>query len=596
MKKLLLSSILTLGAAAGFAQNVATTTQNGTSQTATANQTGSSLTATISQVGSVTNNTNNSGLSTQNGTGHTSLINQNNGSTFNRAAINQRNAVGSSTGANSATISQSNGAGGNSRQTGLPGSAVGTEGNWADINQSGGGNKASIVSDGVNTKANFAETWQKGNTNTGTTYQSGGITNVAQIYQGDNTRGGTQIGTSLEVTGNKALITQGRTSSTDQNNGSQPAISISNNATISQFSDANNALISQGGLSNFYNPSLGRATSNSATILQGTMGTGGHDAQIYQGTEGGQSNRDKTSIVQIGTTNSATSVQGVATAGSTDGSTDDVIMINQSGTSGVVFVTQGQVGVANSSTGTVTQTSASVGGKAYIFQGFGGFDYSSNDKAGITQGGTSNFAQIVQGGATDQVSGAVSQGNSATITQADGTSNSEALINQGRDGGTATNDVASINQTSGTMNAALISQGRAVSVMDGTGATILTGASATNSTATISQSGDKNVGKLYQAGTSHVASLTQTGSVGGTGNSALLYQSGTSQTAMIMQSGNGNIVDGGIAGSVGMQSGSNNMLSVTQTQSGMGMGNAAHVNQAGSMNTATIMQTNPATP
>ena len=310
MKKLLLSGAALFLATVSFAQNVVTTTQNGTSQTATADQGGSSLTATISQVGSTTGNTNNLGVTFQRGTGHSALINQNNGSTYNRAGIGQVNGT-SVSGANSATISQSDGAGGTSMQTGVPASAVGTEGNWAGVAQTGGGNKASIVADGVGTKANFAETWQKGNTNTARTFQSDGSINTAEIFQGDDTRGGSRAGTVSEVSNNTAVITQGRTSPADPNNATQPSASVSNTATVSQFSDGNNALISQGGLSNFYNPALGRATSSSATILQ-QAGAGGHDAQIYQGTEGGKSNRDQASIVQIGTTNSATTVQGVA--------------------------------------------------------------------------------------------------------------------------------------------------------------------------------------------------------------------------------------------------------------------------------------------
>jgi len=589
MKNIFLASVATLLATAGFAQNTATVSQNGTSQTANASQTGSALTAVISQSGTPANNTNNLGVTIQDGRGHSATVNQNNGSTFNRAAVAQVSTNGRT--GNVATISQSNGSGGSSLQTGAPGSAVGTEGNWAGVAQVGSGNSASIIADGTGTKANFGEVWQKGTTNVGIMSQSGGSINTAQIFQGDDTRGGTQVGTISEVSNNTAIVTQGKSSPTDPNYATQPATSVSNTAIVSQFSDANNAIISQGGLSNFYNPALGRATNSSATILQ-KAGTGGHDAQIYQGTEGGQSNRDQASIIQIGTTNSATSVQGVATAGPINGSTDDVIVINQSGSLGTVLVTQGQVGVASSSTGTVTQTSASVSGTAYIFQGFGAYDYSSNDKAGITQGGNTNFAQIVQGGATDLVSGAVSSGNSATITQADETSNGEALINQGRDGGSATGNTASINQISGNLNTALISQGREVSVMDGTGAMILTNATVTNSTATVTQSGDNNIGRLYQAGSGHIATLTQTGSIGGSGNSTLLYQVGADGVATISQTGNGNVLDGGVAGSVAIQNGIGNTLTVTQTQTGSGAANVAHLNQSGNMNTIVVTQNN----
>ncbi len=242
MKKLLLSGAALFLATVSFAQNVVTTTQNGTSQTATANQSGSSLTATISQVGSTTGNTNNQGVTFQTGTGHSALINQNNGSTYNRAGIGQVNGT-SVSGANSATISQSDGAGGTSMQTGVPASAVGTEGNWAGVAQTGGGNRASIVADGVGTKANFAETWQKGNTNTARTSQSNGSINTAEIFQGDDTRGGSRAGTSVEVTSNTAVITQGRINPASQNfTPGVAAESVSNTATITQIADGNNAL------------------------------------------------------------------------------------------------------------------------------------------------------------------------------------------------------------------------------------------------------------------------------------------------------------------------------------------------------------------
>ena len=70
MKQFFLSGILTLSAAASFAQNSATVTQTGTSQTATASQTGFGLSATLSQVGTVANNQFNTAISSQTGVGH----------------------------------------------------------------------------------------------------------------------------------------------------------------------------------------------------------------------------------------------------------------------------------------------------------------------------------------------------------------------------------------------------------------------------------------------------------------------------------------------------------------------------------------------
>ena len=173
MKKLLLSGLLALCGAAGYAQNSATVAQTGVTNSASAIQSGSSLTATISQVGSLSTRTeaviSNTATTNQTGTGHTATINQNNGSRFNRAYATQ---IGTGPGSNSATLSQSNGSGGAAARGGDRSIVTGDVGNFSGTYQTGSSNQATVNQDGPNSKANLGEISQRGTGNTATTTQS----------------------------------------------------------------------------------------------------------------------------------------------------------------------------------------------------------------------------------------------------------------------------------------------------------------------------------------------------------------------------------------------------------------------------------------
>ena len=184
MKKLLLSSILALCAAASYAQNSATVAQNGTMNSASAVQSGSSLTATVSQVGATpTAVASNTGITNQTGTGHTATVNQNGGSTFNRAYATQS---GTGPGSNSATLSQSNGSGGTAARGGdKVVNTTANVGNFSGTFQVGSSNQATVNQDGTGTQGNLGEVSQRGTGNTATTTQSGGAkNNLAETFQG----------------------------------------------------------------------------------------------------------------------------------------------------------------------------------------------------------------------------------------------------------------------------------------------------------------------------------------------------------------------------------------------------------------------------
>ena len=601
MKKSILAGIALLGlTATSYAQNSSTVIQNGTSQTAVAGQTGNGQVSTISQVQSATatgstTNFGNFGATSQTGTtSNTATVNQNNGSRGNRAYATQLGGNG-----NKATINQNDNSGGGT--TAATETAGGGDGNTAGTYQTGSNNTAGVNQNNVSQR-NLGEVRQNGTTNFGTVNQSNtSKDNVGQVYQGFANN--TALQPLTGVTSNTATIFQGKTNSTDATNPGQSAGALSNTATITQLSDVNSATIKQGATTNVYTGAgaAGQSIGSTATILQ-DVSAGGHTATIFQGTEGAQSATDAATITQAGSANIGQIIQGLGSSGTAIGiSMNNVATIKQAGTASTALVTQGQIGVATGSMATINQTSTSNGGTVYIFQGFGGFDSSTGDKAGVTQGGAAgagdNYVQITQGGASGVVGGAVSSGNSATVTQGDGTSNNEAIIDQGVNGGTATNNKASIDQKGTINNAVRIVQGRAFTLTDGSGASITTGLVSTGSSATVTQDGSSNTGKIYQAdGTNgtggHMATLMQTGST----NSALLYQEGTAQKATIKQMGDNNTLDGGMTGSVATQMGDTNTATVMQTSAMGSAGNMAHLMQAGSGNNAMITQSATAMP
>ena len=601
MKKSILTGIALLGfAAVTYAQNSATVNQNGTMQTAVANQSGNGQTSTISQVQSATaTNFGNFAGTKQTGTAtNTATVNQNNGSNGNRAYATQETGSG-----NTATINQNDNSGGGT--TKATETMAGGAGNLAGTFQTGGNGNTATVNQNNDSQRNTGEVRQNGSTNTGTVNQSNtSKDNVGRVYQGfaDNTTLQPLTG----ITSSTATINQGKAVPTDVSfTSGVTAESLNNEATIVQTADNNKATINQGATGDLEPDgaiSAGRSVGSKATVNQSNTG---NTATVNQGVESGESLGSMATVTQTGTGNTSRIDQGGLQNGHDNGSKGT---ISQAGTNSLARIFQSYLGVgSNGNEATITQTANANGANASIYQAFGGNSTSSNDKAEIMQGGTgTNLAQIVQGTSAN-VGTASSSGNMAMITQADGTSNNEARISQGRDDlGSAIDNKATIKQVSGNGSAAFISQGRAISSVDvrgvafnftdGTGATLTTGAKSTSSTASITQDGSTNTGLLFQAdgtGTGgNMATLIQTGST----NAARLYQEGTKQTSTITQTGNNNTLDGGAANSFATQLGDTNTATVMQTSAMGSAGNMAHLMQAGSGNNAMITQSATAMP
>lgn len=243
MKKLLLSSLITLCGAAGFAQNVVTTTQMGTANSASATQGGSSLTATIIQQGSgFTETVSNTAITGQTGTGSKAMVTQNGVSSFNKAMVTQ-----AGTG-QKATVSQ----------TGPTSTS-----NTATVSQIGNTHEATVTQDNGASR-NMAMVTQTATSNTATVTQTGAISNTATVEQNgttssaivnqlDNATSNTAYIKQVSGSGSGAAINQTRFSGmpTDMNE-----------ASIIQYGDRQTAVTTQDG-----------ATGSFLSIKQGSAGT-----------------------------------------------------------------------------------------------------------------------------------------------------------------------------------------------------------------------------------------------------------------------------------------------------------------------------------
>ncbi len=532
MKHLLLTSMLLLSAVAAFAQNSAVVAQNGTANSASALQGGSSLTATISQVGSTpTTVTNNTAITDQTGTGHSATINQNgtapNGSTFNRAYATQRNGT---TGANSVTISQSNGSGGAAARGGDRSVVAGDLGNFSGTFQEGNANRAAVIQDGPNSKANIGEITQKGDNNTATTTQNGTQSGVALVYQGFDPNVPV---VNIAVTSNTATIDQSG--------------STANQAFIRQFSDGNTAFVRQIGAN---------STTNLTRIDQGPGG-GGNTATVRQG-------------------------QGFQTV------TSNTALIGQYGTNGFATIDHDRFAQSTSNVASITQTTGSVSNTATIMQSSNA--NAQFNVATIQQAGSNGLASISESDGTRYNQSSIQQGtgssgdkayirhafsftSTASISQnltatTGGSSNNVASIVQGRDTGGG---------VSGTSMTAVISQ-------EGKDNSALLNQVGTGHKATITQTGNNNVvtGPLSaasidvlltdialgnyaeQGGTGQVLTVNQTSLDGASllGNSVSVSQLGTSNTGTVNQT----IGAGAMGNNVGMltQNGIGNSGTITQ--------------------------------
>ena len=546
MKKVLLSGILALAAAASFAQNSATTTQVGTANSSTAIQGGSSLTATISQVGSTaTDVTNNMATTNQTGTGHTATINQNDGSTFNRAYATQ---IGTGPGSNSATISQSNGSGGVAARGGDRIIVEGNLGNWAGTFQVGSNNEATVTQDGLgsgadpenpfpkgedeqfiiifggNSETNLGEITQRGTSNTATTTQSNGaVSNLSQIFQGYNL---------ADVTGNMATVNQdaGRR----------------NEALVNQFSNTNTATVLQ---------NTATSTDNKAFVTQGNgldvMGQASNTAIVEQL---GTSISNTATVTQTGS-------QGSATVRQRDGSNNNVAFIEQ---------------VVGRSSATINQT------------GYGGG--ALRNKASIVQYGDFHIGLITQNAARDNVA-SIQQGAAGTATS----NNGRAYINQVSG---VTNSTATINQNLTVMGA------RNKAQIDQTGAFTLQQASISQ------EGSDNVAGLIQTGGSSNTATVSQTGNfntVSGPGmtdefnslpSNSYALQNGSGNTMTVTQTSTGAPTTALLNNMATLsQIGMGNTINLTQTLNGAATaGNMSTINQNGNMNAATVMQSNGMTP
>ncbi len=539
MKQITLTLSLTLFAVTAWGQaNTSTISQTGVSQQANVNQNGSGLTSTVSQVGTPTTNSANIGIAIQSGTGHISTITQNT-SNYNRAGVTQ---AGTGPGSNTAVISQSNGSGGNSLRGGDPTSSVVGSGNWSGIWQLGNGNNGRIRQNNTATTQNFAEMWQQGTFNIGDIQQSRGTDNRAEIFQGNEQRGGGPPAGNLP-----SVDVEENTADIDQERG------IGNDAIIRQFANENYAEVNQ---------NAATSKSNVANIQQGdgtdVSGQSENEAIIEQNNI---SEFNVATILQLGSESKAE--------------------INQDGVGGS--------GGSKTNVASITQTIGSNENEARIDQSSGNSLFSERNTASILQKGEDGKTHI------RQTVGTVD--SQATIEQGVGSDNDEAYIWQGRASfGTASitqnltatgrDNIASIQQGDGTAG-----QGSSLSAtiaQEGSrnDARLLQTGSGSN--ATLTQTGNNNkitgpstgttpsggegalLGGAYavQNGDNHRMTITQT-SPGGTNNTIF-------NTADVQQLGTGNVLVG--------------------SQTAQTVGNLMTVRQNGNTNQAFIQQNGVVTP
>lgn len=500
MKKVLLWVLTLVSVTATYAQNSSTIQQAGESQIGLNNQNGSGLTGVITQTASPGSNSANQAYMIQSGQGHMATITQTDGSRYNRAGLAQE---GNGTG--STALIEQIGSGGQGTRNSDPTYSFG-EANWAGIAQHGQGNNAKIWQNEVSneivlmggplsgrsfetsvpTQKNFAEIWQYGSGNGASgerevwINQSGSLNNRAEIFQGEDSRGGTTTGTystSYAVSDNGARI--------NQTNGS-----TENTANIRQFSNENDAAVDQNDPASYQ---------NKADIRQGLgsdqQSSGGNIAYINQTTN---STSNTATVAQYGKDNEATVYQ------------------------------YGNSGNSTSNIASVSQTAGSSENIAKIFQ---------DDEASSGMNSTKNNGRIVQSGATgyalvEQAFGSTQ--NTALINQGSGATSSTALIGQRQStGGTAT--VTQNLTATGSSNYAVIAQGiETGAVVTNMSATI--GQEGSSNVATLLQLGTGHQAVINQYGNGNIVKGTGSTTSTREGNfSNMAEQTGTGHSLIVTQ-------------------------------------------------------------
>ncbi|GAB3496669.1 hypothetical protein GCM10027341_15800 [Spirosoma knui] len=626
MKKLILTSTALFGLAiVAHAQFV---NQVGNQQVALQEQTGNDQTGTINQVQSPNdpNRTNygNYAITFQgipNNTGpNTATINQNDGSQGNRAGIAQGG------GNNSALIEQNGGPDGLSGGTTSASATIGAaggDGNFGGILQQGVNNIA-VLSQRNNSRQNGSEIYQNG-------LDISGYTNTAVVIQSNNSRNNdafifqgysAQNVASMAVSGNQAYIYQGRTYTY-----SEPitAESVDNYATITQLANASQASIVQGGT---VNRGAGSSYGSVATILQQADVS---VASINQGADRGRSVGSRASIIQTGGPRPWINIyQGYGETGSDQGST---VSISSASANGFSNIYQGYRGTTQGNQVTIQQTDRS---SASVVQGSGVGSSSINDRVTIIQNGIGSIVNVYQNSTGSNIfpsptpgvsiGQSIGRDNTASILQAIGVSNSQAVVDQGT-AFSATEvlqvngNLAAINQLTGNNLRASVTQGgnagRGIPSataftppvpFGGNGTIVQLGGVATNNSASITQAGgDNHSANVYQGGVANSAQVTQLGGNSSQalivqaektrGNQALLTQtsSGERNTAIIYQFANvdGEGMGAGNTALISQLTGSDNIALIQQGVPGGGTvssGNYLRISQSGNANQARMAQ------
>ncbi|MBO0932054.1 beta strand repeat-containing protein [Fibrella aquatilis] len=328
---------------------------------------------------------------------------------------------------------------------------------------------------------------------------------------------------------------------------------------------------------------------------------------LQEGGPRGGSNGNVSVTSQVGT--NTTSVYQL------DNSANNLSMIEQ-GTTGTPVVgsdatvsqTGGALGSSNGNRATITQRQG--GQTATVYQ----TNYSADNKGTINQEAGAGTGLILQNNLSYANDAQINQwtgagANTATITETTNSHDNSATINQYDAGSTATieqiaetaNNRATINQgsaqTQGLGNVAFIRQSYAYAEgsLNGNQATVNQ-----NTTA----GGGGNIGEVYQGqspasvGYPRIEALgissqnTATVSQQGSSNRGRVFQVGDGQTATVSQTGNNNVVRGTGLNEFyeyATQYGAGNTLSITQTN--LTAPNTAASFQYGTGNASTVVQT-----
>lgn len=549
MKKTILTGAALIAfAAVSIAQttnNVASSSQVGQYQSNEQTQRGSRLRSTVTQ-GSGNNttlNTYNKAKTDQSGTYQEATVSQDGDADYNQAVITQKVGGPTTSNKNTATIRQQTTSGGTSFRSTLPGIGTAGTGNYGEVVQQGSANTASI-SQQTNSSGNYGlvQQYGTGNTQADIIQDVSSDGNSAQIKQGAN---------GLPVSGNKAVIEQKLSSTT--NDALITQASSGNTAEVfeTSFSSSNTARINQsGGASTGSVRQDNNSSFNSANLIQ--IGDQNVGTITQTGFSGGAGVGNTAELYQRGSNNTQTSIG----QGST--SYNNTAILNQYG--------------SNNQITRISQSDMSYNNTARIDMGgdgpngtYGAYGYSVNGgTAIIDQNNNShdNKARIGQSG----------DGHNGQIYQINNVSNSEAYIDQYPGG--AGNNIGYIKQENQTSGLVRITQNQNTYPGGNYG---------------------QNEARAFQGSSSYGVSSGNIMTIvqENNGNKSFSEQLGMNNLMEIKQYGDGNLVYGpggpNRADGIAHQEGSLNKAYITQTAGG-GISNSAYLNQVGTGNTATITQ------